>query len=273
MDGRLDPAERERVLAVLAKSPEDYDSFVETVRALDDSGPLPIPAAGPARSRPLRLLFIPALAAAAIATILLLPVRSGSGSIAILAAEVDITTATRSGLAGWLGEGWDRTGWTVTRGPSSHLSLPARQFRLGARAVLYQVAVRAGDSTAARLLGAEMTELLTDLPGGAPVAALFAAGSVDDDQTGRPVTALEQLLSGESWFALGAAAEGLRLGLLSERPAPIALQELEQAAARVLSDSPERLTARLVTTLESGLPSDLGPARATLDSLFAAAGH
>ena len=222
LDGKLDPSERTRVLQILADHPEQYEVFADAARA---AGALAGPTLVPIDTARRRRWAVPVAAAVAagIAAAVFLP-RGGADvdSPAALAGAFEVVSVTGNGsLALRLGANWDQPGWSVTRGVTRTADR-ATAFRLGARATDVEIAVKARDSVALRLVGAELVDLAASQEAGAAVAAVYRemlAAGLDGSAEAR-AQAASQLkgVSGEGlWFDLGAWAEAARVALAAGR--------------------------------------------------------
>jgi hypothetical protein len=223
LDGKLEPAERERVLGILAENPEEYETFSDAAHAAATlAGTSVTPIETHRRGRPWRVA-IPALVAASIVTaVVVLPRLDGRGTSPVdLAGRLKVVTVPGDGsLAARLGADWDQPGWSVTRGGGTDIVEPARAFRIGARAMDAEVALRAGDTTALKLVGTELVNLIAGLDGGAVAAAQYrsildAGTETSDTDRLMAAEAAAVLLEESPWFDLGAWSEAVRLAALA----------------------------------------------------------
>jgi hypothetical protein len=270
LDGRLDPADRSRVLRVLAAHPEEYEGFSDAAHvtaALADSSVVPISAGRRKRGR--WVVAIPALIAAGIAAVVVLPRlgRGGGLSPQELAGHLSLGPGS---LSTRLGADWDQPGWTVTRGGGAELPEPARAFRLGTRATDVEIALLAEDTLALQQAGAELVELASGIDGGAGSAAqyrrLVAQGlSAGDADRRDAVQDLRALTGGSPWFDLGAWAEAVRVGAASadltfltrsRRPLDALIKRIEARPSTEGAPVLE-LLRELRTMLESARETDL----------------
>jgi len=255
LDGTLPAHERDELLERLARSPADYEAFVEAASVLRDleggSGaapappapPLPPPAAPapvreirPARRRlPGAKLWLPLAAAlaAVLAGVVVVPWvlrNTGGEARAALALLDDAPVAPASGdgsLETVLGRDWNQPGWPVKRGGGE--TLPARQweFRIGVRLADLDAARDARDTPAVQATATELTRMVERVGPDAGFRAedfealrMLAA----DPQSGRdPSTgarAVKELGDGfrdSPWFGLGIWVEQARLAALAGR--------------------------------------------------------
>jgi hypothetical protein len=254
LEGRLAPAERADVLRIMSEHPEQYEVFADAAhlaRMLGHGG-----------VRPIRRWYvaIPALIAAGLAAVVLIPKLADGDSLspADLARRLDVVTVPGSGsLAMRLGDNWDQPGWSVTRGAEASLVPPAQAFRMGARATDVEIAIRAQDTAALLLVGAELIQLAEAVDAGAAAAAMYRqvieAGvrgpSADRVEAAK---ALEALLGGSPWFDLGAWAEAARVAVAAGRLAFV--QDRRPALRQLISrlrERPAEESAEVVRRLES----------------------
>jgi len=224
LDGKLDATERARVERILAEHPEEYDVFSDAAHVRDRLGEN-VRSIGSARRRRW-LLAVPATLAAGIALALVLPRLRSPLSPRDLAGRLNLVAVPGNGsLAMRLGASWDQPGWSVTRGPGGgpDVTERARAFRVGARATDVEIAFGAQDTSALRLVGADLIGLLGGIDGGGPVAALYqrvldqgSAASVGDRKAA--IDALAAMLDNSPWYQLGAWVEAARVALLSDQP-------------------------------------------------------
>ncbi len=276
VDGTLDSSERERVMAILADSPGDYADLLDTVAVAAEMDPPALSSTGVRRRR--WRYVLPALAAAGIAAAFLLPrPEAPSGVVGTLAAAIPFDRVSGQTLEMRLGPTWDQPGWSVTRGNEVSLPESAVAFRLGARGVLYEVAARLSDSSATAVVSAELQGLLRSLRGGAPVAALYAPGLMDDkDSRAERGAALERIADDRASFRLGAAMELLRLSMATG-PSPSIPEEvpesLASAAATLLPEKePLRIRVGELLVLLRSPDVDLEQVRRTMQSIMELAG-
>jgi hypothetical protein len=224
LDGKLDPAERKRVLRILAEYPEEYEVFADAARvAAELRGGSAVPIESRRRRGNRWLVTVPVLVAAGLAAVILAPRLLGGGALSPVELAERLTVVLEPGagsLAAKLGATWDQPGWSVMRGSGAEVVEPARAFRLGARATDVEVAIRAGDSTALGVVGAELVDLLSGVDAGAASAAQYRrildAGASAGESDRKEAAELLQALMGESvWFDLGAWTEAARVAALA----------------------------------------------------------
>lgn len=275
IDGTLDRSERERVMALLANSPDDYEALLETAALADEMGTQPVrPILGARRWK----YVIPALAAGILLAVFLPGRGTAPEVVTRLASAVSLDHASGRTLETRLGPTWDQPGWSVTRGIEVSLPESAVAFRLGARGVLYEVAARLSDRAAATLVSAELQGLLRSVRGGAPVAALYSLELLDDPEArAERGAALERVAEHRASFRLGAATELLRLSM-GTGPSPSIPAEVPEAlvgAAAALPPDQETLRSivgDMVILLRSP-QVDLDQVRQTMRAIIELAGH
>lgn len=297
IDGTLPPAERERVLHVLASDPEAYADFLESSRILAEleagaaSGtvsadhgsrlaPEVAPANGGLPRRWPRVLSIaaPFLAAAGIAGILLFPGRSAAPDTIALMQGVTLARATGDGsVSRTLGEGWDQPGWSVVRGAESNAS-PGTAARIGARVAQLEYAAGARDSVAYRQVQLTIGALLAAVEGTGPIVAGLAQLAISDS-TGRARLASQlRAVTGEtSAFDIGAWLETARLAAMSGHDDYLAPDGAAVATLRALLTTLDRAPPAgdwsvILSQLReiARQPGDPALTRARVDSAMAA---
>jgi hypothetical protein len=218
LDGKLDPSERTRVLRILADHPEQYEVFADAARAAGALAETPVVPIDAARRRRWAVP-VAAAVAAGIAAAVFLPRRNAAvDTPAALATAFEAVTVTGNGsLALRLGANWDQPGWSVTRGVTG-IAARMTAFRLGARATDVEIAIKARDSAALRLVGAELVDLVASHEAGAAVAAAYrevVAAGLDGsaEARARAASQVRELLSEGLWFDLGVWAEAARVAL------------------------------------------------------------
>lgn len=224
LDGRLEPAERERVLRILAENPEEYEVFADAARvAAEMRGPAVVPIESRQRNANRWRVVVPVLVAAGLAAVAIAPrlLREGALSPAELASRLTVVSQPGAGsLAAKLGASWDQPGWSVMRGNAVEVTDSARAFRLGARATDVEIAIRAEDSTALGAVGEELVDLLGGVDAGAASAAQFrrivefGASASESDRT-EAARSLRALMGQSVWFDLGAWTEAARVAALA----------------------------------------------------------
>lgn len=179
IDGRLPPAERNRVIKLLAESDAAFEVYADAVRTRDDLGAgsvVPIPRPVPrswvtvlpiALAAGLVIAVLPTVQARRADSVLATPTRSilqplvtERDSRQLVAANTLATITRRTDLAAAIGPGWENHDWSVMRGGSTALVDSASALRLGVRATDLQVALAIGDRDLAARLAADMVELL-----------------------------------------------------------------------------------------------------------------
>jgi hypothetical protein len=223
LDGKLDPAERERVLRIVAENPEEYEVFADAARVAAElrSGAV-VPIESRRRSGRWKVA-IPMLAAAGLAAVVLVPRLLDGGPLSPVELAGRITVVSEPGagsLAAKLGATWDQPGWSVMRGNAIEVPDPARAFRLGVRATDVEIALRANDSTALGVVGAELVDLLSGVDAGAASAVQYrriveAGSSAAESDRKEAARSLRALLGESVWFDLGAWTEAARVAALA----------------------------------------------------------
>jgi hypothetical protein len=174
MDGRLNAPERADLLARLAASPEDLEVHGDAAAVLGELEPEPskalpfAPRAADGRRRVYRWLAAAAiLAGIALVGPLFQVVRRSAPPVPGRFTE----TLLENGAL--LPAGLEERPWTTVRGGGTEpLTSSALAARAGALAVDLEIAVWSRDSAAPRLAG-ELALLLSAVPAGAPVAAMY----------------------------------------------------------------------------------------------------
>ncbi len=278
VDGRLEGGEHARVLAHLGTCPACYEVFlgtVEVVEELELGGEVVAhPAVRPAGAG--RWAGLGALAAAAMLglvvwTPLLDRIGAGGGEQALAAARLGGALVA----GGSAGAPYDRSGWSVTRGPgafSAGLGERQRSFRAGVRAVDLEVALRAGRPQAALQVLPELEDLAAsfDLSEPLVVSYRYLAEQLEGGTaparlatlSGR--TADELALAGDrEYFAFGAWAEAGRLAAEAGDRRYFRRPGLVEATRRLAAlDLPERVAAPVgaaLAMLEAGPGQDQLP--------------
>jgi anti-sigma factor RsiW len=294
LDGQLEASERARVLRILAENPEASEAFADAAHAVgalnaDSGGRSDATGAPIAQTRRRRgwSVAIPALIAAGIAAAVVLPRLGGNGlAPADLAARLSTVPGPGDGsLAGRFGAAWDQPGWSVTRGEGSEVVAPARAFRLGARATDVEIALRAQDTTALRLVAADLVRLASGVDGGSSAAAQYQAivamsSRASGDERRDAAEALRKVTGGSPWFDLGVWAEAVRVAVtaadtafLGEAGASLAglIERMASQPAAETGRVPD-LVARLQAALR-GDPADLTGVRGLIAALMTEAGR
>lgn len=224
LDGRLSAAERADVLRQLARSPDDYEWFIEAAgiqRDLEaDSLVTPITSA---RSKLGRMRWPAALlAAAAIATLLIVPITNSSAREPwqLLQAGSLVGAGGNGSLDAALGAGWDAQPWDVVRAGRAR-ALPASQveFRAGVYAADLHLALQAADRQAAGPAASRLLDVLGQVDASGPIAAaiteLSARANPGATRSGELLADLREFLGNSAWYDLGVWIEQARLAAQS----------------------------------------------------------
>jgi hypothetical protein len=174
MDGRLNEAERSDLVARLAASAEDLEVHGDAAAVLGELEPqpgkvLPLAPRAPAGGRRVYRWLAAAAILAGIALVgpLFHLVRRSAPPGAGRFAEPLLSNGAL------LPAGFEERPWTTVRGGGTEpLTSGALAARAGALAVDLEIAVWSRDSAASRLAG-ELALLLSSVPAGAPVAAMY----------------------------------------------------------------------------------------------------
>jgi hypothetical protein len=187
LDGKLSGAEREKAVKLLADSDDALELFASAAR--DER----LAAEPPRRVIPIRRqwkIAIPIAAAAAI-TLGVFPRLVGLGGNAASASELAVAVLSIPGGRGGAGAyllantGWEQRGWPQTRGAGGARGVPApsqkdsveasrRVFRLGVRTVDLMVALRSGDTAAARHVTDDIIQTLDEVDLSGPVKKAYS---------------------------------------------------------------------------------------------------
>jgi hypothetical protein len=254
LEGKLGPTDRAEVLRIISEHPEEYEVFADAAYLTRKLGGGTV--------KPIRRwqVVIPALIAAGLAAVVLIPKLADGDSLspAYLARQLEVVTVPGSGsLAMRLGDNWDQPGWSVARGAEASLVAPAQAFRMGARATDVEIAIRAQDTAALRLVGADLIQLAGAVDAGAAAATMYrqvidaGANGPSRDRV-EAAEALEALLGGSPWFALGAWAEAVRVAVAAGRLTFV--QDRRPVLKRLISrlrERPAEESAGVVGQLES----------------------
>ncbi|NOT06772.1 MAG: hypothetical protein HOP28_01065 [Gemmatimonadales bacterium] len=285
LDGRLSPAERARVLKIVAEDPEGYDLLADATRLKaeleTDAGRTMRPMVGK-RATGWRwwLVALPAAIAAGLAAVALWPKTDGEFSPVELAARVRVVGAAGEGsLAARLGPTWDQPGWSVSRGEGEDVIEPARAFRLGVRATDVEIALGAGDTVALRPVAAELAELAAGVDGGAAAAALYrgivARGpSTPLAERAEAAAAVRSLMADSPWFDLGAWTEAARVALAAGEDGFVRRsgREVRRLIERLVARRDGEAVAALLRELEQARANDqLAVLQNRLDRIIVAA--
>ena len=248
LDGRLERTEQERIIRAIAENPEEYELFADAAKIkaelARDAGVPIIPLGRVKRNR--WLMAVPVALAAGLAAVALWTRNGSEGELSpvVLAAGFKVVDVPGDGsLAGRLGAAWDQPGWSVTRGSGGAVVEHPRAFRLGVRATDVELAIQAQDSAALRPVAGELTSLVSDVDGGATVAALYRrilehGVAVPLPEREAAAAALRALLDESPWFDLGLWVEAARVAMSAGQDAFV--RENRRAVPGVI----ERLMAR-----------------------------
>jgi hypothetical protein len=217
LDDALPPAERERVLSVMAADPEAYADLLEAAQVIDAlNRPVAIDDAQRAKRRwwprPL-LVAVPLLAAAGLAGVLLLNDTGATSDVVALmqGARLAVNGGTGS-VSAALGEDWDQPGWSVMRGSGASGSSPGAAARIGARMAQLEYAASAGDQAAYARISAIVVALLSAVEGAGPIAArLPTLPMAAADERGTLARQLRSITGAETAFDVGVWLETARL--------------------------------------------------------------
>jgi hypothetical protein len=251
LDGKLKPAERERVLRILAENPEQYEVFADAARvAAELRGDAVVPIESRRRPEKRWLVAVPVLAAAGLAAVVLAPrlLDGGALSPVELAGRLTVVSTPGAGsLAAKLGASWDQPGWSVMRGSGVEAAEPARAFRLGARATDVEIAIRAEDSTALGVVGTELVDLLSRVDAGAASAAQYrrivaVGASVAASDREAAARSLRALMGESVWFDLGAWTEAARVAAMAGNDAD--LRSVGESLPAIMNQMAEDSTQR-----------------------------
>ena len=258
LEGTLPPAERARVMRVLAESPDAYAQLVETAAVARELTPV-VPIASKRRAA---WYIAPSLIAAGLIGILVAPrlKNEAAPNVIALAQDTRLVQSGSGGIAARLGATWDQPAWSVVRGGGADLGERARAFRAGVRYAELEVAANASDSASAVRAAESLAEVAGTLDAGAPVAGQFRALVGSSAFGGRLARAraaeqLRSLLNAPGWFDAGAWTETARLAVAANQfaffaPGGKSIGELK-AVIRVLESSPSQQveSSRLVDAL------------------------
>lgn len=255
LDGRLEGHEREQVVEHIGQCEACYEVFTETLRFQEEEAEKGKVIEHPAARRRFVWSAASAVAAAALALIVAVPMWLGMqievGSIDVGRLADRLAAGTEAAVLetnAYSGDGWSRT-----RGFGSGLNETQRAFRLGVRTVDLDIALRAGDRQRAERLVQELYDMASDLP-----LAEMILVSYDD--------LLERLQGGETPESLterSAAAASLTADAATEPYYSLG----QWAEAGLLASSAgdraflgNRRTRRFLTELElAELPEELHP--------------
>ncbi len=286
LEGTLPPHERNEALERLARSPDDYEAFVEAASVLrdleDDTGTAPVsPPPPPTVPPPVReirpprrwlpeaKLWLP-LAAAVACVLVVQRVLLDDGDapqtpVALLDRAPLVAAAGSGSLERSLGAGWDQPGWSVRRGGGQSLAEQRRGFRIGVRLAELDAALDAGDAEAVRDVAPDLVALIDQIGSNAgPLVRDYQRISDlatrqeprrEPDLEAESAAELTELFREAPWFGLGVWVEQARLATLAGRTelfddpaAREALQALMSQVGRQLG--PEASIARSLRDLD-----------------------
>jgi hypothetical protein len=293
LDGTLPEHERDEVLERLARSPGDFEAFVEAARVLreleDESGappappappPVPPPASPPVREiRPARRglpgakLWLPL--AAVLAGVLVVPqlLRDTGGeaqaALALLAGAPVVPGSGDASLTRALGADSDQPGWPVKRGSGDSLTDESWEFRIGVRLADLDAAIDAHDAPAMRAAAVELTRMVERLGPGAgsvaedyPELGLLAADPRAGGGREAGVRAVEKLgnhFRDSAWLGLGIWVEQARLAALAGRVEHFADSDTRRVLAGLADSIQDEMgTAASVVGLLHDLQKQIG---------------
>lgn len=188
LDGKLSGDERNRALTQLARSPDDYELFLEAAQTLNDLGDISGGDAAPVNPVVVRSIsdgvrhsrrrnwgpMVGVLLAASVAAIFIVPaIRPAPNDPRGLLDGATLLDSPGLSLEAALGDQWLSPGWSVMRGEVSALSVEQRAFRIGVRLADVDAALDARDSVAARIAATNLSALLSDLDASGPLVSLF----------------------------------------------------------------------------------------------------
>lgn len=223
LDDALPPAERERVLRVMAAEPDAYADFLEAAQVMEVlNHPLTVvdPKRAKRRSWPRPLLVaVPLLAAAGLAGVLLLNnADAAPDAVALMQGARLVAHGGPGSVGAALGDDWDQPGWTVMRGSAASGSSPGSAARIGARMAQLEYAASAGDQAAYDRISAIVVGLLSAVEGGGPIAArLSSLPMAAAAERGALARQLRSITGAESAFDVGVWLETARLADASGR--------------------------------------------------------
>lgn len=276
LDGRLAGQDRERVVRVLANSPDRFDEFREAAalaRTLQQGEATPVRHVP--RWRRTALIAIPVLAAAGIAGILFIPSVGTPDAITLAQASSRALAPEPAQLDRDLGPDWYSPGWAVNRGGSAG-NTEGHALRMGARYAQLELAATAADSTSWRLVADVLAVQLGAVDVAGPASAVLRADGWPNTE-GRTLlaTQLRSLSGAPTAFDLGVWMESARLAALSGH---LEFFDAQGSAVRVLRGLRSTATpGALAAPLDALAPFDAGDgititaalALARLDTAFA----
>ena len=269
LEGRLSPAERERVLHALAESPDAYADFIEAAAvdravAEERASPKLEGQASPARAViPINTRLnrawryaVPALIAAGVVAIFFLRrgrEADGSGMI-VLAQATHVVPAGSGSVASKLGDLWDQPQWSVSRGGDNAATDKARAFRAGARVAELEVAAQAGDSTAVRRVAGFLAAILASAQVGTPTISQLKDLSMPDAAArAEMANQIRSLLDAPVNFDAGVWTETARLAFAADSGDYLsgATGDLTGLILKLQEDSAASSNSSLVSALQA----------------------
>lgn len=290
LDGRLDAAERERVLAQLARDEASYEAFLEAsavLRELEGSSAAASPPAANAEPPPPLGLVTGSAAAAAPAPVVArrrwpwkLPAAAGAllaagvaGVLLMPRGDADPLAAARA-VAGAPAGDWTRPVWPAVRGEEEALSPRARAFRAGVRLAQLEVAAARGDTGALATASLSLDRLARSVPGGAGAGRRIDAAAQGSAATRDSLAdELRAVLGEAAWLDLGAWSEAARLAARARDERFFAAEGApRQALARLLAEAGGAEHPALALLREVAATGGV-PEAAVLDSAIARGGR
>lgn len=168
IEGRLSGEERARAVKLLAESDDALELFANALRQQQETADVKVVPISTARRWRTWRTLVP-LAAAAVLAIVMVPRLAGRRTPAVFANQYAMELSQDPHFAG-LRDGWEHRTWSVTRGvpsgapgtrPTGSAAESKLAFRLGARSVDLQVALRRGDTALADGLTGEVVQTLS----------------------------------------------------------------------------------------------------------------
>ena len=261
LEGTLGAEERARVMQQLARSPEDYEQFLEASALLRDGEGDKVTPIVPRRStRPFRVI-VPLLAAAGIVGVIFM----ARGRMPSQSATESLAQHTR-GTASF-GADWSVPAWSATRGADDQIDSRGRAFRVGVRWADLDLSLRAADTTSARGVASSLSRLVEPV-GGAAIAARIQSETgnrVSEDLT----TSLRRVVD-PAWFDLGAWVETARL---AARAGSVEFFN-EQSPSKLVDDVAHSAPAsdvqrlRAIASTRPVAPADLPAIAASLEQVI-----
>lgn len=218
LDGTLPEPERARVIRLLASSPELLGDTLEAAKVVAELEresppvkvlrPVPVRAHWPRRA----LLAAPFLAAAGIAG-LIISRREIPPDVIALARSAQFANEQGPGsIDRSLGASWDQPRWTTVRGGSPDGRSVGLSARIGARVAQLEFAAAATDSVAYKRVASSLSELVSSIDAGGPVAEQLRGTSFPSSAAHAAlVSRVRALSSSVAAFDLGVWLETARL--------------------------------------------------------------